>query len=266
MYIYDEKNDVSNVRSHKFIQINGCGFQNMSSDFLVVRENGRRDYHILLINKGLCIAEHKGTQYTLSPGNLIIYEPTEKQKYMFKPNSESLWCHFSGNAIQEIFESAKIKSGVYFIKPNIAIFEYYSSLIQRFHQPGRKKYSTASFLELIYNISDATTHSDNAKNLDIILPVLKYINANYNKDITLDTLANLTGYSKSRFSHIFSEATGTTPNKYQNDIRLNVSREMLSSTELSIREIAVSCGFRDPLYFSRVFKKKYNIAPTEYRK
>ena len=98
-----------------------------------------------------------------------------------------------------------------------------------------------------------------------MLPILTYINSNYNKQITLEELANKSGYSKSRFSHIFSEVTGTTPIKYQNDLRLKISCEMLLSTKASITDIAYGCGFNDPLYYSRIFKKKYNLSPTEYR-
>ena len=57
----------------------------------------------------------------------------------------------------------------------------------------------------------------------------------------------------------------THPIKYQNDIRLKNSCELLHSTNLTITEIAQSCGFNDPLYFSRIFKKKYNTSPTQFR-
>lgn len=60
-------------------------------------------------------------------------------------------------------------------------------------------------------------------------------------------------------------ATGTTPIKYQNDIRLKTSCEILSSTKYTIADIAFNCGFNNPLYYSRIFKKKYNVTPTEYR-
>lgn len=257
--------DISNFATDKYLQINSCGFENVAAEHTLVRQKGRVDYHILLINSGVCEAMHRGKLYTLNAGDLIIYEPGEEQKYTFKTESTSLWCHFTGKIVKELFDSCNLTGGVYFLSASKTIFETYSTLIQRFNQKGRKRMANASLLELIYNISDAITSPKQIDNSEFILPILTYINANYNKKITLDELAQKSGYSKSRFSHIFSEVTQTTPIKYQNGIRLKLSCEMLLSTDYSITDIASSCGFADPLYFSRIFKKKYNVTPSEYR-
>ena len=266
MVVWDgNKNDTTNFVTDKYLQINSCGFQNTLPDYTVIRKKGRQDYHILLINSGICKALHNGNAYTLTSGNIIVYAPDEEQKYSFKSESSTLWCHFSGNIVKELLDSCNITSGVYFLKPNKAIFEAYTNLIQRFHQPKMEIFSNSSFLELVYHISNAITTSKQKGDSDIILPILTYINANYNKQITLDELAKKSGYSKSRFSHIFSENTGTTPIKYQNNIRLKISCEMLSSTSNPITDIAFSSGFNDPLYFSRLFKKTYNVTPSKFR-
>ncbi len=266
MYIWDGNiNDTTNFEVESFLKINSCGFQNISKGSMIIRKKGRFDYHFLLIESGECEALHNGKTYTLSSGNLVIYAPGEEQRYTFNTDCTSLWCHFGGHTVNELFSSLDIKSGVCFLKPNKRIFESFSELIQRFHQPGREKYANTSLLELIYEISDAG-YNKNTDNSDAVLPALTYINIHYNKDITLGELAGMSGYSKSRFSHIFSKTTGTTPMKYQNSIRLKVSAEMLLSTGNSISEIAVSCGFSDPLYYSKLFKREYGVSPKEYRK
>lgn len=262
---YGNLYDKTNFTADKFLQINSCGFQNTPAGYTVIREDGRYDYHILLINSGKCKALHKNKLHTLTAGNLIIYAPGEEQNYTFPCDSTSLWCHFNGKAVKELLDSCSITSGVYFLNSSKTIFEAYSNVIQRFHQPGRENFANASLLELIYSISDSLTRSGQKDQSEIILPVLAFINTNYNKQISLDELAQKSGYSKSRFSHIFSNITGVTPMKYLNDIRLKVSCEMLSSTNYPITDVAFSCGFGDPLYYSRIFKKKYQIAPTEYR-
>ncbi len=266
MVVWDgNKNDTTNFVTDKYLKINSCGFQCAASDYTVIRRKGRHDYHILLVTGGTCEVFHNCKSYTLTEGSLILYEPYEEQEYSFKSGSTSLWCHFCGNIVGELLDSCNIKSGVYFLKPDKAIFESYSNLIQRFHQPGKKNLANPSFMELIYNISYAITFSEQKDNSDTILPILAYINTNYNKQITIDELAKKSGFSKSRFSHIFSHVTDTTPIKYLNDIRLKMSCEMLSATNESIAEIAIACGFNDPLYFSRLFKRKYGTTPSEYR-
>lgn len=257
--------DTTNFVTDKYLQINSCGFQNVQANYTLMRKKGRRDYHILLINDGECRALHNGKSYTLQRGNLVIYAPFEEQMQFYKAEASTLWCHFSGSITKELFASCNITSGVYFIKPSEAVFTSFSTLIQRFHQPNHRGIANSSLLELIYNISSAITDSEQKDYSDIIAPILTYINANYNKQLSLDELALKSGYSKSRFSHIFSEVTGTTPIKYQNNIRLKNSCEMLTSTSLTIAEIAYSCGFSDPLYFSRIFKKAYGVSPSMYR-
>ena len=257
--------DRSNFTTDKYLQINSCGFQNPTLPHTVIRKKGRKDYHILLINNGKCEVLHKNKVYTLSRGNLAIYAPNEEQKYSFSPGCSSLWCHFSGSLVEELFNSCNLTSGVYFLNPNKEVFESFSNLIQRFHLSNKQTLANASLLELIYYISNASTSSEQNRNSDIIMESLAYININYNKQLTLEELSKKAGYSKSRFSHLFLEIVGMSPIKYQNDIRLKNSCELLHSTNLTITEIAQSCGFSDPLYFSRIFKKKYKTSPTQYR-
>lgn len=267
MTVWDgNKHDTTNFTTDKFLQVNSCGFQNALSDSSVIRKKGRVDYHFLLIASGICEVLHKGKIHTLTAGNMILYAPCEEQQYTFKTDSTSLWCHFTGTAVNEILNSCNLQSGVYSLEPNKHISESFTEVIRRFHQPGKKNHAVASLLELIYNIKDATVcPKQQEKNYDLLLPAFTYINMNYNKHITLEQLAKESGYSKSRFSHLFTELMGTTPLKYINKIRLNTACEMLSSTNLSIGTVALSCGFNDPLYFSKLFYKTYKTTPSCYR-
>lgn len=263
--LYDgTKLDTTNRAVTAYLKVNSCGFQNVASDYTVIRKNGRKDYHILLVLDGTAKVLHNNKYHTLSGGNLVIYAPDNEQFYSFENNSTTLWCHFGGTVTDEIFESCGIASGVYFLNPDKRITESFTALIRNFHLPSREKFSNVSLLELIYNISESIRTPSNTGKDDMVSPILTYINANYNKHITLDELAKKAGYSKSRFSHIFSETTGTTPIKYQNDIRLKTACELLTSG-ISVSETAFSCGFSDALYFSRIFKKKYGLSPNEFK-
>ena len=266
MDIYDgNKYDVTNFEANVFMQINSCGFQNSSPDHIVIRNSGRKDYHILLINSGVCEVFYDEKLYTLTDGNIVIYQPNKKQKYTFKTESMSFWCHFTGTAIPEILSAYDLTYGIHLLSPNEIIFEKFLSLIRRFNQEDTKTLANASFLELLFHIGNSIKSAKSEELPDSIVAILNYMNMNYNKQITLDILAEKSGYSKSRFSHMFVDITGTSPIKYLNDIRLRTSCEMLSATNLQINEISDACGFKDPLYFCRIFKKKYHISPSKYR-
>ncbi|WP_281989272.1 helix-turn-helix domain-containing protein [Aquimarina aggregata] len=57
----------------------------------------------------------------------------------------------------------------------------------------------------------------------------------------------------------------TPPNNYITDQKLKRAKELLRITEMPVSEIAYGVGFNDPLYFTRIFKKKIGGSPTEYR-
>lgn len=96
--------------------------------------------------------------------------------------------------------------------------------------------------------------------------IFKYIDDNYSKKIYTDELANLIHVSTPHFCRSFKKYTGLTVTDYINNIRLKNAILLLNEDALNITEIALLCGFDNINYFSRLFKKHYNISPTEYRK
>ena len=76
----------------------------------------------------------------------------------------------------------------------------------------------------------------------------------------------IAGIKKTLFLQEFRSVTGTTPNQYVTDQRLEYARELLMETDASVMQIARQCGFEDVFYFSRCFKKRFHLSPREYRK
>ena len=72
--------------------------------------------------------------------------------------------------------------------------------------------------------------------------------------------------SESHLSHIFKSVTGYAPIEYLMSCRLSAAKNLLSSSDKSIKEIIDLCGFSDESNFSRTFKKKVGMTPTEFRK
>lgn len=258
--------DTSNHVSDKYLQINNCGIHNISENFITVRKNGRLDYLLCMVAEGSCTAFYNGEAYELQAGNFLIYCPHEEQKYIFSEGSISIWCHFTGTAVAELMESAELCGGVLRLKKDETIFKLFCNMIRQFHTEKRKKFAIPLLIELLYSISDEMRFSASPKYSEAISRVLLYLHTNYKKSITLGELAELAGYSSSRFSHLFVQECGTTPIAYQNTVRLNAACEILLSTDMTVAETALSCGFNDPLYFSRIFKRKYNLSPSEYRR
>lgn len=94
----------------------------------------------------------------------------------------------------------------------------------------------------------------------------RYIDTNYAQDITLDSLADLTHINKFYLAHSFTECIGQSPISYLNERRLAACKELLSSSNLSVTQIATSAGFSSQSYFSQIFNKKVGMSPRQYRK
>ncbi|OQB16065.1 MAG: HTH-type transcriptional activator Btr [Firmicutes bacterium ADurb.Bin193] len=100
---------------------------------------------------------------------------------------------------------------------------------------------------------------------DVIKKTVDYINSGYVNRLTLKSLAAYSGYSPAHLCRKFKQICGCSPIEYLNIVRCANAARLIERTAHNITEISAKSGFSDPNYFSRVFKKVYDITPTEYK-
>lgn len=93
----------------------------------------------------------------------------------------------------------------------------------------------------------------------------EYINANYDKQLSIEDLAEACGLSYSYFSNCFKRTFGDTPKGYITNLRINKAKYYLTETVIPIKEISVKCGFSHFNTFTSAFKKYVGVSPREYR-
>lgn len=108
-------------------------------------------------------------------------------------------------------------------------------------------------------------NSKEEKENPLIKKVFGYIQEHIAENFSLDDAASFAGVSSFYLSKLFKEETGETFINYVTDRRLEKGRLMLCETELSIKEISAEIGYNDQNYFSRIFKNKFGISPTDFR-
>lgn len=96
--------------------------------------------------------------------------------------------------------------------------------------------------------------------------VITYIEHNYHKKIDLQSLAQVSNFSKYHFSRIFKSIVGESPMSFVTKKRLQKSIYYLTKTHKSVLEISDLCGFESVSTFNAVFKKHFRIVPTDMRK
>ena len=101
----------------------------------------------------------------------------------------------------------------------------------------------------------------------LIVPAIKYLESNYhNPNLTNADLAMKCNISEVYFRRIFLKHYNMTPKQFLIDIRINKAKQLLSEGALKINAVASKCGFSNQYHFSRIFKEKTGLTPTEYIK
>lgn len=99
-----------------------------------------------------------------------------------------------------------------------------------------------------------------------IQKITSYINKNFDKDISLENIAKEFETSANYLGKQFKNLLGITYNDYINRVRMRFACNLISSTDLSMKEIAHSAGYSSTEYFYSVFKKTIGVTPKVYRK
>ncbi len=100
----------------------------------------------------------------------------------------------------------------------------------------------------------------------LAVDVIYYLQSSYSQKITVERLAEEFHTNRTSLLNDFKKYTGQSVNQYLIQLRLTMASTLLRDTELSVEEICERTGFSDISYFSKVFKKKLNHTPSEYRK
>jgi len=100
---------------------------------------------------------------------------------------------------------------------------------------------------------------------ELAAQVARYMDENYYEAISMDTLSNMFHYSTHYLSRVFKRKHGCSPNEYLIQTRMRHAKQRLTSTEVSISQIAESVGYKDMYYFSRLFKKVTGRTPAQFK-
>lgn len=121
------------------------------------------------------------------------------------------------------------------------------------------------FLDKIIDSANNISKKEEKQANNLVERACAYIQANFFKNISLDEVSKEINISPYYFSKLFKEEMEENFVEYVTRIRLENAKKLLKEEKYSIKEICVNCGYSDPNYFSRIFKKTIGVTPTEYR-
>jgi len=174
------------------------------------------------------------------------YPKVDLKPDFFITQSERIYCAASLNALADII--------VHLIAQH-----YGKSAAQNvernFSHEIRKPYEEQRYLE-----GSGDRHAD-----ELIAEIQFWLRTHLNTELTLADIAKLFGISQRSFTRRFKAATGTRATQYWQQLRIETAKELLSSSNLTIQEIADQVGYQDQGHLTRLFKQNLNLTPKAYR-
>lgn len=119
------------------------------------------------------------------------------------------------------------------------------------------------YMRMRRQLSDAAAEDTN---LLVLRQMLDCIRTRYPEKLTLNAIATSGGVCRTTCCQLFRKYLGMTPNDYMNSFRLEKSMELLKATDLSITEIAASCGYGSASYYTELFTRQKGCTPTRFRR
>lgn len=257
------------------INISGYGFEKQVSHdyFWDGMTRGRSPLAIFqytLSGKGavsLC-----GMEHNVHPGMAMLVEVPQVHQYYLPHDAEYwefIWVNLVGYEAMRVWRQLTKKTGPVAVLPvqseavDEAITFIKSRKQHKMLNPHENSIMAYSFLMKL--IKELLPGKSAEKKPDFIQKVIAYCLNNIHEPLTVEDLAEKSGYSRYHFNRIFKEHQGITPMAFMTQIRMNHALGLLQSTHLNIKEISTQCGFEDSSYFCKVFRKHYNVSPNRFR-
>lgn len=172
----------------------------------------------------------------------------------------------------EIFEKEKIQIAVFLKKEQIIIVKVVDYLLKPYEEDEliervkeaisnsrkRRENEESDCVQLI-------TKTEGQKFAKIKRRMEQYVERHYMEEISAYSAAEQMNYSEAYFCKLFKEYFGMSFVSYLAKYRINEAKKLIESSNLAIKEIGKICGYPDPCYFTRVFKKETGYTPSEYR-
>jgi AraC-like DNA-binding protein len=232
-----------------------------------------RDHFLIhCISRGKGVFTCRNDTYSLAEGDCFVLFPNTYCSYCADAVMpwQYHWFGFHGkNAENHLLQFGVTKVRPYFHTSAVSTAVNIISELEHAYHAGmqnnfRIKARLYDFFSIIYD--DQERKPEKTREF-YVTQAIDYLRRNYSRPtVSIGQLADYIGIDRKYLTSLFQESTGGTPKEFLNRIRFKSAVYLLEHSSLPLTAIAESCGFSDPLYFSRFFKRIAGTAPREFRK
>ncbi len=234
------------------------------------------EYQLLYITEGRGV--FRSTHFKEAPlreGDMFLLFPDERHSYHPLPNVgwKSHWIGFKGKNIDDrvLAGFLSVEKPIYHVGFSSEIVHLYKTAYETAvnEEPFSQQMMAGivnHMVGIMYALERNLELNKNNSHKDMINRARLRIREALESNLTIQEIADELSMSYSNFRKLFKEYTGLSPAVYQQDLKLQRAKELLSTTDLSVKEIAYRLNFDSPDYFSAKFKIKTGRKPSEMRR
>ena len=207
-----------------------------------------------------------GDVFLLFPGEWHTYGPLPHSRW------KSYWIGFKGKNMDERVANGflSVEKPIYRVGFSVEMIELYKNALKAANEEAAYSQQLLAgivnhLIGTMYALERNIVLNKNQTHVEMISRARLRIREALESDLTIQQLAEDMGVSYSNFRKLFKEHTGLSPALYQQDLRLQRAKELLSTTKFSIKEIAYRLNFDSPDYFSSKFRMKTGMKPSDFR-
>ena len=208
-------------------------------------------------------AGNPGDALVMPPGSVVYHGPMSEEECFYND-----WMYVVGDDFGALLEEYPVPIGQAF---SVGSVNFLKKCIRRIDeemvlkQTGYEKIISGCITETMIEMHRFCLKQHSIETADYRLEsVREMFLRRPEKQWTLKGMADLSGYSVSRFAALYASKYGRSPKADLLDIRMELARQLLRYSDLSVTEVAERCGFKSIYYFSKYFKQTVGIAPSEY--
>lgn len=252
-----------------------CGYQRVTST--AYDWHGRKHgslpfalFQYTLSGRGELIYEN--TVYEVSPGTAMILHVPHDHRYRLprtSPEWEFIYVALYGPESMSLCGRIETRAGplLSLADDSEALRTAAGIVLALADRPERTDFELSLYAyRLLMKLGEYVfEYRHAARRHPAVQAAIDYCNRSIGKPVSIDDMARLSNISRYHFSRLFSASEGMPPGEYLLKLRLHHAMELLRTTGLSCKEIAFRCGFNSAAYFSRYFKKAFDVTPGRFR-
>lgn len=220
--------------------------------------------HYIVSGKGYVVC--RGETFALSAGDAFMVFPNEE--FMYYPEETDPWAYrwvdFKGADAKALVartgfsKKCPVVRGKQGTEPLFYIYE--DGVHGEF---AKERYAVKVYLLLTYFFMESKEPGERRTYYEEAVEVIQ--DSYWKQELNVGRLAKSLNVERTYLYRLFMENVGVSPQQYMTEVRMERACELLTTTELSIQAVACSVGYKDALYFSKLFRKSKGITPSNYR-